>query len=140
MIAEVIDRLRTTVPELRLVLGAAEYAALTAPPPVASQPAAYVMPLGSAPGQNQLATGIRQRVQETVGVVLLVGNLRDARGGAAVSDLEALYTLVRGALVGWVPQPGWEAMQLAPARLLDFASGLAAWQETFTTAHQIRAT
>lgn len=140
MIAAVIDRLRRAVPELRLVEGAVEYAALKAPPPAARRPAAYVMPLGAEPGGNQLATGIRQRVQETVGVVILTGNLRDARGGAAVEDLEHLFRVVRAMLVGWVPEPGYEAMQLGPARLLDFEAGVVAWQESFTTAYQQRAT
>lgn len=141
MIAEVIRRLeQQAMPPLKLVDGAAEYAALKAPPPTARQPAAFVMPLGATPGGNNVATGIRQRVQETVGVVILVGNLRDARGAAATGDLETIYRRVRAALVGFVPEDGYEAMQLGPAQLLDFAGGVAAWQETFITAHQLRAT
>jgi hypothetical protein len=139
MIAEVIARLEATCkPPLKLVQGAVEYAALAAPPPVARQPAAYVMPLGGSPGANTLAGSIRQRMQESVGVVVLLGNLRDARGDAAMDAIEPVYRAIRTALVGFVPEPGYEAMQLGPARLLDFADGVIAWQESFSTAYQQR--
>jgi hypothetical protein len=139
MIAEVIARLQTTVmPPLKLVQGAVEYAALTAPPPAARQPAAYVMPLGGTPGPNTLAGHIRQRMQESIGVVILLGNLRDVRGDAAMDAIEPVYRAVRAALVGFVPDPAYEAFLLGPARLLDFADGVIAWQESFSTAYQQR--
>ncbi len=139
MIAEVIARLDAVCkPPLKLVQGAIEYAALKGPPPAARQPAAYVMPLGGRPGSNNLAIGSRQRVQETVGVVLLLGNVRDDRGEAAAAGIEPVYRAVRAALVGWVPEPGYEAMLLGPAGLLDVTDGVVAWQESFTTAYQQR--
>lgn len=139
MIAEVIDRLRERcLPPLRLVDGAAEWAALQAAPPAARQPAAYVMPLGGVPGANGLVTGSRQRMAETVAVAIVTSNLRDAQGAAAVQDLEPIYRAVRDALVGFEPEPGYEPMLLGPARLLDVSDGVVVWQETFTTAYQHR--
>jgi hypothetical protein len=140
MMTLVVERLRATcMPPLLLVDSAIEYAALQAPPPAARQPAAYVLPTGTRPGPNAVATTVRQRVEESVAVVLIDSNLRDYRGGQAAADLGALLAAVRTALVGWTPATGWEQTLLGPGRLLSFAGGVVAWQETFTSAHLLRA-
>ncbi|MBX9702384.1 MAG: hypothetical protein K2X74_23300 [Acetobacteraceae bacterium] len=146
-----IDRLRAAcmvpVGPLRLVEGAAEWAALDAPPPLAKMPAAYVLPLGASPGPNGLVNATRQRVEETVAVVLVTSKLTDARGAAAASTIEDAWQAVRAALVGWTPgsgpgggapDPVWEPTLLGPAALLDFTDGVLAWRETYTSAYQLR--
>ena len=139
MMVLVRDRLAGLLrPHFKLFETAAAFAALQAPP--AQLPAIFVLPIGSQASANTLATGMRQRVLETTGVVILSGNLRDPRGGAAAADIEELRAMVRGALVGWSPGAAWEPMQLGTGRLLDITEGVLAWQETFTSATQLRAT
>jgi len=140
MMSEIIARLRQEVmPPFGLVEGVAEFAALSAPPPRHLLPAAYVMPGGSRPGPNTLATGLRQRVEETIQIVLLSSSLRDARGEAATLALDELYRQLRAALVGFVPRPAWEPLLLGPARPLPFEDGVVAWAETYTSAWLLRA-
>ena len=140
----VIARLRATcmAPDgpLRLVDGAVEYAALDAPPPLAKMPAAYVVPLTSTPSDSNLVNAVRQRVEETIGVVLLASRLSDPRGAAAAITVDGAKDAVRAALVGWTPEPGWEPVLMGPAALLDFDQGVVAWRETFTSAFQLRGT
>lgn len=139
MMTLIRDRLRVSAGSaLRLVEQVAEWSRLDAPPPDASLPAAYVLPLGSQPGPNAVATGVRQRVQETFGVVLVLRNLRDARGGAATADITQLRDLVRVSLVGWQPGPEWEPVLLGSGRLLAANAGLVTWQDTYTTAVLLR--
>jgi hypothetical protein len=127
------DRLRAAaMPPFKLVDAASEYAALDAPPPAARLPAAYILPLGSQPGASGLVNRVRQRVVETIGVVILAGNLRDARGGAAAADIVALRDAVRTALLGWTPAAGWEQAQLAGGQLIGIDEGVLAWQERFS--------
>lgn len=139
MIAAVVERLQGAG-WLRRVETLAELAALTAPPPAARLPAAYVMPVGSRPGANAVMGAVRQRVQETIAVILMAQNLRDAQGAAATMDVVELYTRTRGLLVGWTPDPAWEQLVLGPARLLGFSGGIVTWQETYSSAYLQRGT
>ena len=139
ILSAVIARLRSAaMPPLRLVDGAAEFAALDAPP--ALLPAAYVIPLDTTAAPNGLAAGgFRQRVQEGFGVVLLHRNLRDPQGARAALDLaDGVIPAVRAALMGWVPAPGWDQVELRAAGLTDMDEGVLAWREEFVTATHLR--
>lgn len=144
MIAEIIAQLRATIGpdgsgELRTVAGAAEYAALQAPPPQARQPAAYVIPLAEAAGPNTLAAGpVRQRIAATIGVVVLLTSLRDPRGQAASDALGLLLSLLRGQLVGFQPTAAHDPVEFRRGRLLDISEGALAWQDEFETAVTVR--
>lgn len=144
MIAEIIQRLRDQLAPagtgmLRHVAGAAEYAALQAPPPQARQPAAFVIPLSEVGGPNTLAAGpVRQRITATVGVVLLVTVLRDPRGEAAAFALGPIYAAVRGVLVGWQPSAAHDPMEFRRGRLIDISEGTLAWQDEFETSITVR--
>jgi hypothetical protein len=139
MIELAIAHLKDQVPALRLVEGAAKYAALKAPPPVASQPAAYVMVLREAAGPNRVLGTVRQRLAVTYGVVLITTNVADAKGAQASAEIDALKQLVRAALIGWQPTRDWEPTTLASGALLDLTGGTIAWMETYTTAVQLHA-
>lgn len=137
------NRLRATVmPPFRLIEGLAEFAALTAPPGDARLPAAYVMPIATTAGANNLAAGgFRQRLADEFAVVILHRNLRDARGAAAALDLsETLIPAVRQALIGWLPATGWEQVEMRSGRLLDIEDNVLAWREDYVTASHYRAT
>lgn len=130
------DRLRAElVPgTLRMVEGAAEWAGLATSPPAARTPCAYVLPASFEPGPNGLAGGaVRQAVQQTVAVMIVVSSLRDARGEAAVQALEPVFLAVVTALHGWKPSPADTALLLGAGELLDASGGLVVWQQQFTS-------
>jgi len=137
IVGPVISRLEDLgKPQLRMVRGALDFAALKAPPADASMPAAFVMPNNTRPGPNQLVGGVRQRLAETVSVVLMVRNLSDHRGGAAAADLaDVLIPLVRGLLIGWQPHSSFGAITHAGGRLVGATDGLVSWMEDFTSDH-----
>lgn len=130
------DRLRAAlVPTtLRMVEGSAEWAGLATPPPAARTPCAYVLPASFDPGPNGLAGGaVRQSVAQTVAVMLVASNLRDARGEAAALDLDALLEEVIATLHGWKPSAADTALLLGAGELLDASGGLVVWQQQFTS-------
>lgn len=139
MIDLVVARLRANATTLKLVEPAAEYAALKAPPPAARQPAAYVIPQRDTAGRNNVIGAVRQRVGASFGVIIMLGNLRDARGGQAVADIDAVKADVRAALLGWTPQTGWEPVLMGAGSLIDIDQGVLVWMESFSTAYQFRA-
>lgn len=130
------DRLREQlVPDtLRKVEGAAEWSGLATPPPAARTPCAYVLPASLEPGANGLAGGsVRQSVAQTVAVMIIASNLRDARGEAAAKDLDALLMQVIDTLHGWKPSDADTALLLGAGELLDASGGLVVWQQQFTS-------
>ena len=139
MIAEAIARLKATVPALKLVEGAVEYSALTAPPLDHLQPAAFVVPMTATGAPNNLASGgMRQQIREAFGVVIMLGNLGDAQGAAASIDLETVYRAVRAALQGWQPSSAYDPCEFSRGGLLGQWERVLAWQESFTTSYQQR--
>jgi hypothetical protein len=140
MIDTLLARLEANArPPLRQVEGAGEYAALTAPPPLARQPAAFVIPLTETGGPNNLAAGpVRQRIAQTFGVVLLLGNLRDARGQSAAAALVGVQQAVRAALIGFQPTADHDPIEFRRGQLIDIAEGALAWQDEFETAITMR--
>lgn len=142
MIDSIIARLKTEgAVALRQVEGAGEYALLTAPPPLARQPAAYVIPLADVGGPNSLAAGpVRQRLAQSFGVVVLLGNLRDARGASAATALAQVQAVVRAALIGFQPTPDHDPIEFRRGQLIDVSEGTLAWQDEFETAITVRYT
>lgn len=144
MMDAIETRLRATVPELRLVAGIMEFAALDKPPPREKMPAAYVLPMEDAGTPNTLASKyLRQPLTRRVSIMLLTTSARDPRGEAAATALEPVIAKVRAALVGWTPplptQPSSGAvltqvgpMQFRRGVLNDMSDGVLAWGEEFT--------
>jgi hypothetical protein len=136
MIAAILTRLRT-LPQLKLVAGALEWAALDAPPPQHLWPACYVTPWSTGATPNGIAAGgFRQELAETAAIHLVAGNLRDPRGEAATADLTAIRDAVRTHLLGWVPATGWEQLELTSGRLFAVVDGVAVWQDLVASRQQ----
>jgi hypothetical protein len=140
VIQAIIERLDAMAkPPLIQVQGAGEYGLVAAPPPLARQPAAYVIPLADVGGANSLAAGpVRQRVVRAFGVIVLLANLRDARGQAATEALEAVPAAVRAALVGFQPTPDHDPIEFRRGQLMDVSEGALAWRDEFETAITVR--
>lgn len=66
-------------------------------------PAAYVLPLADAVQPMDLTGNVGGLVTQAFGVVHVLSNKRDTKGGAALADLVALRKNLTRALLGWVP-------------------------------------
>lgn len=139
MIDEVIARLTDQAPSFKQVAGAAAFQAAAESNPLAT-PAAYVLPLGERPEPNGLDNeqGVEQRVNVSIGIVIVLSNVADAQGAAAGSDLAALRGEVKAALLGWAPASADEVMERGPSSLLAFRDQHLWWQDTYTTAYYER--
>lgn len=138
-LAPIIARLSGQVSGLRKVEGVAALAALKSG--VSVSPAAYVLPISEAAGENQIAVNaVSQRVRIRFGVILMVRNVRDPRGEEAHdAGLDDLRGQVTAALVGWEPDAAHDPCTYAGGRLLELADGAIWWQDEFITAHYLRA-
>lgn len=102
-VTPIITRLQAVLAGFVAISGAADAAvALDATPGV---PAAYVVPLAETADPPELLGLYRQRVRQGFGVLIVVANLRDAKGAAAAADLQSRRLAVRAALCGWAPAP-----------------------------------
>lgn len=133
-----IDRLRTQCPQLKDVLPASDLAAIKEQPPLRF-PTAYVLAVRESGSGNRYMTGaVAQRRQMTVAIMLLVKNVRDARGGAATTDMDALRILVDDALFGWLPSQEYEPLVFQRGSLMQMHGGELWWQDEYTTEYDRR--
>lgn len=131
MIAELSARLDAQVAALKQIGGAAEYEAASATAPNAT-PAAFVIPLGEDPRPSSGANFIRQQIRVSLGVVLAVRNVADAKGEAAQADLATLRPAVQTALLGWSPTNA-EPLERGAGRLLGMKNHVLYWQDVYHT-------
>lgn len=104
-------------------------------------PHAFVLPVGDDAEPNLIATGaVRQRVTETIAVLLVHKHAGEKTGGRVRAALEPLKQAVRAALMGWVPDPDYTPFELVRARLVGLAGGAAFLQLDFRTAWHLRQT
>lgn len=136
MIDETIARIKDGAATLRLVEGAAAFAAAAAANPTAL-PAAYVMLLDERADPSQLYGRMRQRVHARLGVTLVWRHAGDARGAAALADLQALRAAVQGLLVGWAPTAAHEPYQFESGSLAAIRDGHIWWQDAYRTSQSL---
>lgn len=137
MIDEIVQRLRDTVPALKHIGKAVEFAAAVETNPPAT-PACFVIGLAETPGGVMTAESCMQRVSATVGLVLVVRNVGDKTGAAASSDMETLRKLVRAQVYGWAPAAGYDPLERGQGSLLVFRDGHLWWQDLFKTTYYDR--
>lgn len=96
-------------------------------------PAAYVVPVSSAPGANlRDVGGYLQWEVVTIGVVL-VFNARNSRLGDGFEDqVETLRDGLRTLLYGWQPAPEWDPMWLGPGEVRLLGGGIWSSDEFIT--------
>lgn len=140
-VAEVIERLRAKVPELRVVDGAAGLLAAEKQLP-ARMPAAFVIANEKGhPPKGFSGAGMVQEVDVTCVVVLYVSNAARANtGSAAQSDLDALTGKVRAALVNWraMPHSGCTALHFLATDGEAFQAGAVQGQTAFGCNYRIQ--
>lgn len=141
-IAPVIDRIKTQVPELRLVAGTAELVTALEGGQGVQSPSAYVAlaredaasPVGASGGV------LIQQVNVSLGVVLCVRNYKRADlGGAAGADLESIRDKVRAALLNWLHPAADLATSLQTGSVRHYDKGTLWWQDIYRTRYRIEA-
>lgn len=126
-------RLQLRAPILSSVGGGASLAAVQRAP--SRKPAAWVVPIADAAGQNRLTTvAVRQTIAYRFGVILCVQNARDSRGDAVRDDLKVVREEVLSALLGWAPADGFDPVTFGSGSMLQL-DGIAMWwqDELITT-------
>lgn len=137
-LSAVIDRLKTSCPEFRVIGGMAEFdASLSAP---TATPACYVLPQGDRADEAQGIKFAIQTVTVDFAILLCVRNAKGLHGQSAFDDLEPLRQSVRNAIYGYTPPDATAMISFTGGQLLDFQPGLMWWQDGYQTAHHIRST
>jgi hypothetical protein len=104
-------------------------------------PSAYVVPIGDTAEPNRLATGAHdQRITDTFGVLLVVRDLSDAKGGAAAQTFSAIKSAVRDALVAWTPSPADTPVELVDGKTIEMINGELWWLERYRSQFHLRKT
>lgn len=137
MIEQTVERIKSTVPALRLVGRAAEFQAAAERNPAVT-PACFVVPMLEQPGPSMAASVMQQQITATVGIIFVVRNLSDVAGAAAGAELETLRRAVREQLYGWAPAPGLDPFERGTGHLLTFRDGHVWWQDLFITSYYDR--
>ncbi len=136
IVEEVSDRLKDIDPAVfRLVAGAAELASVKDAPPTA--PAAYVFVESEAAGDNERITGVLQRVERDVAVVVVAKNASGTTGAAAYQDVEQLKVQAFAALIGWQPESAAEELTFVGSQLVRARNGHVWLQLTFSAPYYL---
>lgn len=134
IVSEIIARLVDQAdPKFAIIAGSADLASLGSAKPTAL-PAAYVFISEEAASDNERVNAVLQRMELDVAVVVIAGNVSDAKGGAAAADVEALKRGVRRAIVGWQPPSADDVLLNVGGKLVRAANGTVWWELTFATA------
>lgn len=134
MIDALRARILATVPAIKFVGTAPDFQHAAESNPKIT-PACFVIPMGKVPRPSAMADVVVQRVTSTVGIVLVVRNLSDAKGVAAGGDMEALSRLVKNQVYGWQAQPELDPFELGNSHLLTFRDGHMWWQDQYLTSY-----
>lgn len=131
MIETLKDYIKANVPELKAVGEAVDFQTAAESNPLAT-PACYVFLMDETPGPSQTDVLI-QKVRATVGIVLVVKNLKDTKGAAAKVTVDSLRTKVKDLVFGWSASAVYDPFERGPGRLLAFRDGHLWWQDLYLT-------
>ncbi len=131
------SRIRTQIPAFKEVAGAADMANVMAGRLTDS--GCYIFQERVTAAESQLANAIMQRLTVTFAVLVVVRNVKDARGGDAADASYTLQAALKTALLGWCPEAGADPLEYGGGALVSFANGFFIWKDTFITHQFIRA-
>lgn len=122
-IRAIMARLKAEVPALREI---GTLIKVDPDKPPAQTPAAYVIPSRDQAEPNRHATGRHsQPFHELFGVLLI--HRHPGGEDRAVLELEAHKSAIRLALMGWVPGPGYGAVDYVSGALVHVGEGGELW-------------
>lgn len=133
MIEALKARIKATVPELKLVGGAADFQAAAETNPTAT-PACYVFLMSENPDPSETDL-LQQRVSASIGIAFCVKNVKDAKGAIATDLLDVLRKKVKDQIFGWPPSEEHDPLERGVSRLLAFRDQHVWWQDLYSTAY-----
>jgi hypothetical protein len=137
MIDALKARIKATVPAIKFVGEAADFQSAAESNPKVT-PACFVIALEEMPAPNQMGDILIQKVQATVGIVLVVRNLSDSKGAAARSSMDAIRKLVKDQVYGWQATSALDPFERGSSHLLAFRDGHVWWQDIYLTSYYDR--
>lgn len=138
-LTSIAARLREKAVALKQVGGATDLA--TAQRNLVVSPAAFVMPSRDMPNANAFGNQLVEQVVPTeFAVVLVIKNVSDPRGMAAIDALEPVRVAVRDALLNWTPEGAEMGCEYGGGELVDFRDGVLWWTDAYRTQYTIRST
>lgn len=141
LIDQVAERIGLLVPQLTGAIDTvADLAALTAENAMPQREVtAFVVPLGFDDRGVKSATGLHtQTLNDTIGVVLCVKALGDAKARRALPTIDALKDGVISAVAGWSPISSIGVFAVSRGRLVSVTKGLVIYQLDFALLKQLR--
>lgn len=134
----IVVRIRTEVPEYRLVDFAINFEALRAKG-IAAMPAGYVIPDNEKAGANANAGAVSQKIVVGFSVHTFVKFAGDALGDEAIDLLKPLRDPLLEALLAWKPFPEADGViHFAGAQRQALGGGTLQWRDSFTFEHRYR--
>lgn len=102
-----------------------------------SYPWLWIVAAKGSSGQNRAIPGPLQQHAIEFGVLSVVRDLSDAPGAAASAKIDTLRTGILAALLGEIPQDGYDILLHESDEMAVFRDGILAWIDVFRTAHDI---
>lgn len=135
--ADVVERLKATVPELRKVDLLESLAEAQSVPTYT--PCAYVLVGNESPSPSDFeATKIHQLVTTTLAVVLAISMRPHPGGQGGARELREMKLRVLQSIYGWTPPNMDRGLELSSGDLTGYTSGIAWWEYVFNTSSQFR--
>lgn len=130
-------RIRTQVPTLKEVAGAADMANIMSGR--LTDQGCYIFQERITATENHMVGTTIQRVAISFVVLIVVRNVRDARGADAADASYTLQASIKSALLGWSPDASADLLEYSGGALFSFSNGFFIWKDTFNTHQFIRA-
>lgn len=123
----------------RVLVASSLDSALEAVKPFNAWPCVVVFGLRENAAMNELGigSGPRHRVTVTLRLLTLARDVSDARGQAAMQQLDGLRTDIKSACLGLVPDTGHEPLEYSGGQLAHASAGTVAFIDEFTSAYYL---
>jgi hypothetical protein len=141
LVDSVAQRIGDTVPALTgCIEFIADLAALIAAGAMPQREVcAFVVPLGfDDRGGDAAVNAVTQMLAESVGVVLAIKALGDAKARRALPTIDVLSQSVIAAIVGWAPDDVTGVFRVLKGRMVSADKGLVLYQLDFAVLDQLR--
>ena len=132
------SRIKAQIPAFKEVAGAADMANVMAGRLTDS--GCYIFQERVTATDSQLLGATMQRLAVAFAVLIVVRNVKDARGADAADASYTLQASLKAALLGWCPDAGADPLEYSGGALVSFANGFFIWKDTFITHQFIRST
>ena len=123
----------------RVIVASNLEAALDAVKPFAAWPCVAVFGLRETAGKNEMGmgSGPRHRVTVTLRLMSMARDVTDQRGQAAMTQLDSVRTDLKTALLGIIPDTGYEPLEYVGGQLAYAQAGTVAWIDDFQTRYYL---